>query len=317
VPDALPRTFAGRWLHALKLASWPKLLVPCALGQALGVHETAGEISWGGLAAGVAFTVLDLVFVVLLNDWGDRDVDRIKRRMFPHGCSPKTIPDAILPPHHLLAAGLCAGVLALAVAGASSIALGRPLLLPAALFCLAMFWAYTLPPVRLNYRGGGEVLEMLGVGIALPWLNAYAQSGALVPAGSAQVLPGFALLALASALASGLSDEVSDRRGGKRTFTTMLGNPMTRRFAEACTLGAAITWAISAFFSDVEMMVALIAASGYVWDSASAMRKESTSAVTNAFAAQTAYKAILHRGIVRGTLLASAALVALTLLWGR
>jgi 1,4-dihydroxy-2-naphthoate octaprenyltransferase/chlorophyll synthase len=281
------------------------------------VYEAAGEVSWGGLAAGVAFTVLDLAFIVLLNDWGDRDVDRLKRKMFPHGGSPKTIPDGILPPHHVLAVGLVAGVLALGVAAASSVALGRPLILPGALACLAMFWAYTLPPVRLNYRGGGEILEMLGVGVALPWLNAYAQSGALAPAGIVQILPGLALLAFASALASGLSDEVSDRRGGKRTFVTTLGNPMARRLVEACALGAAIAWAVSAFFADVELMIALVVASGYVWDSASELRKTSTSAVTNAFAAQAEYKKVLHRGLVRGTLLASTALVVLTLLWGR
>jgi 1,4-dihydroxy-2-naphthoate octaprenyltransferase/chlorophyll synthase len=236
--------------------------------------------------------------------------------MFPHGSSPKTIPDGILPAHHVLAGGLVAGVLALGVAAASGVMLGRPWLAPAALVCVGMFWAYTLPPLRLNYRGGGELLEMLGVGVALPWLNAYAQSGAVAPAGMAQVLPGFALLALASALASGLSDEVSDRRGGKHTVTTALGNPMTR-IVEACALAAAITWAISAFFADVELMIALIVASGYVWDAASALKKQSTSAVTNAFAAQSEYKKALHRGLVRGSLLASAALVTLTLLWGR
>ncbi len=314
---AVPRTLPGRWLYALKPQSWPKLLVPCALGQAIGLFDAAGRLSWGGALAGVAFTVLDLVFIVLLNDWGDRDVDRLKRRMFPEGCSPKTIPDGILPAHHVLFAGIGAGALAFAVAATSGVALDRPWLVPGALACLALFWAYTMPPVRLNYRGGGELLEMLGVGVALPWLNAYAQSGSLLPAGLANVLPGFALLSLASALASGLSDEVSDRRGGKRTFATSLGNPMTRRLVETCTLLAAVAWGIAAFFADVELMVALIVATGYVWDSAGALRKVSTSAVTNAFGAQAAYKKLLHRGLVRGTLLASAALVTLTWLWGR
>ena len=56
-----------RWLFALKPASWPKMLVAAVLGQAIGVAAT-GHIHWGGLLLGLAFTVFDLVFVVLIND---------------------------------------------------------------------------------------------------------------------------------------------------------------------------------------------------------------------------------------------------------
>jgi 1,4-dihydroxy-2-naphthoate octaprenyltransferase/chlorophyll synthase len=309
----LPRTFTGRWLHALKPASWPKLLVPALLGQAIGYGAT-GELSIGGALFGAVFTLLDLAFVVLLNDFGDREVDRVKRAMFP-STSPKTIPDGVLPPHHVLFAGLAAGVLAVGVALVSSPVLGRPLLVPATLACIALFVAYTLPPLRLNYRGGGELLEMLGVGVALPWLNAYAQSGELLPNGLLAMLPGFALLALASALASGLSDEVSDRRGGKRTFTTMLGNPAARRATELLTLLGVVAWGVAIFFADLEMKAALIMAAGTAWDYLVRMRRVSPSAVTNAFAAHSQYKRELHAGMWRGAIYASLALVALTWWW--
>ena len=57
---------AERVRFALKPASWPKLLVPTALGQAIGLGVGARP-SAGGFAVGVLFTVLDLVFIVLLN----------------------------------------------------------------------------------------------------------------------------------------------------------------------------------------------------------------------------------------------------------
>jgi 1,4-dihydroxy-2-naphthoate octaprenyltransferase len=234
-------TWRARWAFALKPASWPKLLVPMALGQAIGVDAT-GSFSVGGLVAGAAFTALDAIFVVLLNDWGDQEVDRIKRGMFPTS-SRKTIPDGVLPAPLVLLVGALAGLLALVVALASEIALGRPGLTLGALAALGLFVAYTLPPLRLNYRGGGELLEALGVGVALPWINAYAQGGqAFAPA--LLVLPGFALLALSSAVASGLSDERSDRRGGKRTFTTVLGNHLARRLTNALVLGGGLLWAV-------------------------------------------------------------------------
>ena len=139
------------WLTAAKPASWPKLLVPAVLGQAIGV-TAVGRVSLAALGVGAAFTVLDLLFIVFLNDWGDRDVDAIKRRMFPRS-SKKTIPDGLLPAHQLLFAGGIAGALAAGLAFAAGWWLGRPWLGPFALGALGIFVAYTLPPIRLNYRG--------------------------------------------------------------------------------------------------------------------------------------------------------------------
>jgi 1,4-dihydroxy-2-naphthoate octaprenyltransferase len=242
-PAALP--LHRRWLFALKPASWPKLLVSAALGQAIGV-ASAGRVSLVALALGLAFTVLHLAFVVLVNDWGDRDVDAIKRRLYPddgpEGASPKTIADDVLEPGSVLLGGVGAGVLALAVAGLCELVLPRPGLLVGAALCLSLLVLYTLPPVRLNYRGGGEVLEMLGVGFFLPWWSAYLQGGNPMPAGLV-VLPAFALLSLASALASGLADEESDRLGGKRTFTTYFGPLAVRQAAEGLVVGAMLVWA--------------------------------------------------------------------------
>lgn len=235
----LPR----RWLFALKPASFPKLLVSAVLGQAIGV-ASAGRIDLVALAFGLLFTVLHLSFVVLVNDWGDQDVDALKRRLY-RSVGPdahKTIPDDVLDERSVLMGGVGAGVLALAVAGLGEHLLGRPGLLGGAALCLLLLVLYTLPPVRLNYRGGGEVLEMIGVGFFLPWWSAYLQGGKAMPAGLV-VLPAFALLCLASALVSGLYDEESDRLGGKRTFTTSFGPLAVRQAAEGLVVGAMLVWA--------------------------------------------------------------------------
>ncbi|WP_437485273.1 prenyltransferase [Sorangium sp. So ce1014] len=306
----------ARWWYALKPASWPKVLVPAVCGQAVGA-AVAGRVSAGALAFGALWMIADVAFVVLLNDWGDREVDALKRRMFPDGCSPKTIPDGILPARALLLAGLGAGAAALIVAVGAGIALDRPLLLPLAAVGLLVFAAYTLPPLRLNYRGGGELLEMIGVGGVLPLLHAYAQCGAWAPAWLVALLPGLLALALASALASGLSDEQSDRAGGKRTVTALLGNAISRRVTEALAglgpllwLGAPLvaggappTWSVAP------------AAAVALWFRERLVEK-SPEAVTNAFAAQAAYKLELHRAIWWGTAALSAAVLAAGLVAG-
>ncbi|WP_437734362.1 prenyltransferase [Sorangium sp. So ce1335] len=300
----------ARWRYALKPASWPKVLVPALCGQAVGA-AVAGRIDAGALAFGALWTVADVAFIVLLNDWGDREVDAIKRRMFPDGCSPKTIPDGILPARALLLAGLGAGAAALLVAWGAGVALDRPLLLPLTALALLVFGAYTLPPLRLNYRGGGELLEMAGVGGVLPLLHAYAQCGAWAPPWLAALLPGLLLCALASALASGLSDEQSDRAGGKRTVATLLGNAATRRAAEALLgLGAAL-WPAASLLGGAAPPPWSVApaASIALYFRARGVRK-SPAAVTNAFAAQAAYKRELHRAIWWGTAALAAAVLA-------
>ena len=285
-----------RWLYAIKPASWPKLLVPMGLGQALGVAAT-GSFSLVALLLGLLFTLCDGLFIVLLNDWGDEHVDRIKRQLFPDGCSPKTIPDGVLPARSLLFAGLLAGLGALVIGAIATVGLGLEHALLGAGICLGLFVAYSLPPFELNYRGGGEVLEMLGVGVALPLFNAYLQSG-VVWHPVYELLLGYALLSLASALASGLSDEVSDHQGGKRTFTTMFGNAVVRRSVEVCLGLASLSWWITRWSQpDVTPWLMIAVASSVVVYFQWKLLDMSHTARTNAWGALKLYKLHLHHAI--------------------
>jgi 1,4-dihydroxy-2-naphthoate octaprenyltransferase/chlorophyll synthase len=299
------RSLIGRWIYAAKLDSWPKLLVPMLFGQALGV-AAAGRLDLVAFGLGLAFTICELLFVVFLNDWGDRRVDRIKRQMFPDDCSPKTIPDEILPASALLTAGVIAGVAALGLAMVAQQFL-------AALGLQALFLAYTFGPLRLNYRGGGEWLEGVGVGIALPCFHLVMQSGGSVWVRELWLVPGFFLLAIASAIASGLSDEQSDRRGGKRTYASEYGNRAARALVERLVLAACLIWAVSMRISGVipgpigALAVIVILVN---WRR---LRAVSPEAKTNAFVAQRRYKHYLHQAQWRSAALISIALVILTL----
>jgi 1,4-dihydroxy-2-naphthoate octaprenyltransferase len=306
----IPTSRFGRWFYALKPASWPKLLVPAFFGQMLAVSPARG-LDLAALGWGTAFTVLGLGFIVLLNDWGDREVDTIKRTMFPDGGSPKTIPDQILGSRAVGIAGLSLGVGTLLVAAGAEVALGRRFAFEAGLACMLVFVAYTLPPVRLNYRGGGELLEMVGVGAALPLYNAYLQGGAFAPRVGLW-LAGFMAFSLGSAVASGLSDEESDRAGGKRTFASVHGNRAARKLTEGCVWAGVGVWLIGSLSRPdwLPFWVVAPTCAIAVWNLLE-MRKAGRNALTNAFSAQSAYKRFLHRAIWHSTT------VAAVLLWLR
>jgi len=249
-----------------------------------------------------------VVFLVLVNDWADFDVDRIKRARFPEGCSPKAVADEIVPRHAALLVALGAALFSMGSATVGAIALERPLLAACGAGGYALFIAYSLPPLRLNYRGGGELLEALGVGVALPWFNAMTQTDAALRF-HVPTLAGFTSLALASAIASGLGDEETDREGHKRTFVTMFGNPTARFTLELLTANGFILWPLLALRSGgVELRAAFVAAVLGVVLMAGVF-KNSAGATTNRFAEQGRYKLHLHRAIWIPTLVLSVLLV--------
>ena len=288
----MQRTLIQRWSHALKLAGWPKVLVPAALGQASGMlaDDRLGVLGW---VVGFFVVAAHTVFILLLNDWADQQVDDIKRRMFPDGCSPKTIPDGILGARVLLIAGVSAGGLLLVGSFFIAAWIERPALGWLALAQLLLFSLYSLPPIRLNYRGGGEVLEAIGIGLLLPITQAYIQSGELWP-GSPLLLLIALPLAQASALASGLADERSDVEGGKTTFTTVFGNEAVRSAIAWCW-SLAVLMALWMAVVHERTVLYLMPATALIYFGVR-MQIESSGAITDAFAAQRRFKSYLHRG---------------------
>ena len=194
--------------------------------------------------------------------------------------------------------------MAAVVAIGGSYALERPAVAWMGIAGMLTFAAYTLPPLRMNYRGGGELLEALGVGLLLPSMQVEAQGGALGESEYA-VLAGFAALSLASAIASGLSDEQSDKAGGKRTVASVLGNSVARVGVMLTLVGGAASWVVAGFFIE-PVRVALFGGASVVVFYALRLRTLSSSALTNEFAAQRRYKGVLHAAIWRGAVVLSA-----------
>jgi 1,4-dihydroxy-2-naphthoate octaprenyltransferase len=222
------KTKIQKWLFAAKVNSSPKLLVAFFFGSSMGIHST----EWKTLifSVGFLFSVSLLCYIVFLNDYADREVDRIKRTLFPNDCSPKTIPDKILPANQILKAGIGFGLTSLLIGFYLSVLTNRGLVLGIAVLCLCIFYLYSLPPFQLNYRGGGEILEMLGVSIVLPLFIFSTYS--IAPKEILRYFPYFLCylpLSLSSAIASGLSDEESDKKGGKNTVVTLFGNQKSKK----------------------------------------------------------------------------------------
>lgn len=215
------------WWLAVKPSSLPKILVPTVVGMCLGI-SVADSLQ-------PALVVLTLVLVlcaqwaiVLLNDYADREADIAHQANFPDHIDRRVLVEGLLQPGQVFGVGLLAVLGVLGSAVTLALLYARPDVIYLGLAGLVIFWAYSFLPFRLNYRGGGEVLEMLGVGVLLPATGYYIASG-ILPFGDGHLLAPLWLYALIGALASGLKHEPADRENGKHTFCVLFGAAATRK----------------------------------------------------------------------------------------
>lgn len=298
-------SLVSKWIYALKIKSWPKLLVPFFLGQFYGIAES-GTLQVLPLVFGFFFTIFLLGYIVLLNDFADESVDTIKRTRFPDSCSPKTIPDKILSRTAVFWAGILFGVVCLITSLLADFFTSSSFLFTGfALISILVFAGYSLPPIRLNYRGGGEVLESGGVGFMLPLFHFCLQNGFHFSESFALLLFISVLFASASALASGLSDEESDREGGKTTFVTLLGNAFVRKMIAVLMIASSILlcFFLWNFKNQFSILGGILIIFFNLYFTIRLFRWQSL-AVTNAFLPQKMYKDQIHYAIW-GTLLLS------------
>jgi len=286
--------FLQRWLFAIKINSWPKMLVPFLWGQSLGIYSNQNLDSLL-FFLGFLFTFFLTIFIVLLNDYWDQKVDGIKRSLYPNSGSPKTIPDGILPAKQILIVGIFAGLSAVLLSVIIEYFFDRTYFSILGIFCLTIFLLYSAPPIRLNYLGGGELLEMFGVGFVLPYCNYFIQAGELDLPSTYMLFSSSVLFALASAIASGLSDEISDREGGKKTFVTKWGNAMAKKLIILLSIISAIVLILSPIFvtkifSWIDSLIFTIFNLYFL----KSLIKKSKYAITDAFPELNKFKSKLH-----------------------
>jgi 1,4-dihydroxy-2-naphthoate octaprenyltransferase len=233
---------AGAWLRASRLPAQSYL--PLLLGQALHVAE-GGALSAPILVLTQLLGVFDQLAIVYANDVADRETDALNRTATLFSGGSRVLVEGRLSPGALAAAAVAMAALCLATGVALGLLFGRWLCALSAGVALLLLWLYSFPPARLSYRGGGELLQMIGVGGLLPLLGYHAQSGRLASfpwSLLAVLLPTH----LACALATTLPDEPSDRASRKRTAAVLLGPGATRAAIALLDLAAVALLVLSA-----------------------------------------------------------------------
>jgi 1,4-dihydroxy-2-naphthoate octaprenyltransferase len=208
------------WIQASRPASQAYIFFPLLLGQAFWAQQ-GHNLHWPFVVLTWFFGLTIQLYIVYANDYMDFEVDRLNSTYTPFSGGSRVLVEGKINRRTLAAAAWVTVVANLALALFFYLS-DRPLAAPFILFSLLLLWLYSFPPVRLSFLGGGELLQMIGVGMVLPLLGYYIQAGTLNSFPVRFFAP-FLPLQMACAFSTTLPDEPSDRADGKKTVSVLLG----------------------------------------------------------------------------------------------
>lgn len=215
------------WIKASRLQSQSYIFLSVLFGQAWFVYQ-GNELNWPIFIVMSFFCLFDQLFIVYANDFADYETDCKNNTFNIFSGGSRVLADKDLVPAQLKKASLLMTSLCLACGFFLTVLYQRSLAIPLVVSALMLLWIYSYKPFKLSYLGGGEFLQMAGVGIILPFFGYYAQSGTVLE------FPWMLMLVilptqLACAMATSLSDEPSDKLSKKKTMTVLLGQKKTKR----------------------------------------------------------------------------------------
>ncbi len=213
----------GRWIRVSRANFLPASLLPYCLGAAFALHLRYPFRPLLFLLGLVGAGTVHLAANLFNEYWDWRfAADRPAGKRLPHYGGSGAIQEGAVAPGAVLAAAWSGLGAALLLGILLSLHLGNLLLPVLVVSGGAIAWAYTAPPLRLVYRGGGEAALGLAFGPLLTGGGYLLAAGALSgPAVLLSLGPGFIMAALLTANEFG--DTADDARAGKRNLVVRAG----------------------------------------------------------------------------------------------
>ena len=226
------------WLQASRPLAQVQVALPISIGAAIGALQV-GSLSLLGLVHALAFGLFSHLSIVFLNDLTDEVSDASNRS--PTWCSggSRVLQEGKLRRADLRNAGRAAFSACFVVAALGG---AKVLLLYAAGALLVVL--YHCPPFQMSYRGYGEWLQGLGLGVVLPLSGLYLQGGRVSP-GVVLFCAGSVLVGAALHIFTALPDEPADRAVQKRTFVVRRGAQAARLMIAVLSVGAIALYAVA------------------------------------------------------------------------
>ncbi len=217
------------WVRAARLQLHTIGFTPLLLGNIAAWYEH-GYFSWPRFILSFLIGLLIHLITAFVNDVADIHTDEANLSRTPFSGGSGVVVEGQLSRSDLIKGASWAAFLAIVLTGVM-------------IFGLHVHWGillfvgwgimsateYSLPPVKLSYRGGGEFLVLVTYSIALVWAGYFVQAGPayspLVWVLSAPI--GFAVFSLITI--TQFPDLEADRKAGKRSLVIVFGVKPTLR----------------------------------------------------------------------------------------
>jgi len=209
------------WIQASRLASQLYLLLPLTLGQLLATLTHGG---WSSQVFVISlFYSLSLqFFIVYANDLADFETDKLNKNWTLFSGGSRVLVNKLLTPKELKLGLVLSLAISLFIALFLSYLRNNLFIFLLASLGPIMLWLYSYPPFKLSYRGGGEILQALGLSFVLPFLGFMLQKNSNFLSLISLCIALFPSQ-LACAMSTTIPDATSDSLSGKKTFVISFG----------------------------------------------------------------------------------------------
>jgi 1,4-dihydroxy-2-naphthoate octaprenyltransferase len=209
-------------LAVLRMAR-PLILVAAVMANLAGLsmaHYEVGEVDWGRAVLGMLIVLSATAMGHYLDEYADVDTDSITRRSLISGGS-GVLPSGLVPSTWALLGGLFVGLcsLMLTLYGFLSGLLSVDFLIMF-LVALVLGYCYSMPPLRLERRGWGEMDNAL-LGTLMFFSGYLPQTGGFTTTAIVRSVPVF-LAIMVNLIGVHWADREADELVGKRTLIVRL-----------------------------------------------------------------------------------------------
>lgn len=211
------------WLKACRLKLHILGMLPVLVGSLIAFSET-GNFNLVNLIFAGLITIFILIATAFANDYSDVETDKINKNFNMFSGGSRSIADGRISKREMPIATVIVSFLAIILSVIFLLSLkGRPLILILSLTGLFIGTEYSLPPLKINYRGFGELFVVAMYSIFSIFFGYVTQNGFgfdknilyfSVPIGIAMFL---------IILITEVPDLESDKLSGKKTIPTILG----------------------------------------------------------------------------------------------
>jgi len=216
------------WIKASRIPAQLFIFPALLLGQGVALYN------------GYSFNLLHFIiihlygvfmhlFIVYGNDYADFESDKVNHTFTPFTGGSRVLVEDLLSKSSLKKGFIVMGIMTMILGIIMSVLVESFIPFILVLIGLIIFQMYSFNPIKLSYRGYGESLQVLGVGIILPLVGYLMQGGnfdALLLLTIIILLPS----QLAMALSTSMPDYPSDLKTKKHTTVVKIGPALSKYF---------------------------------------------------------------------------------------